>query len=55
MKQLSAQEMEEFIAGTHGWCVAAGFVTAMALGTGPIGWLMFGPSAGALIAVCILC
>jgi len=52
MKELTVEEMER-IEGGNGWCKAAGFVAALAVAGGPIGWAMFGPPAFALGAACL--
>ena len=53
MKVMNVETMEELVGGARWWCVSAGIVTAFAIGTAPIGLLVYGPSAGGLIAACI--
>jgi hypothetical protein len=53
MKELNVVQMEQINGGeVNGWCFAAGLAGALAIGTGGLGLIVYGPSAGALLAMC---
>jgi len=56
MRELTIDEMAGIVGGQrigNGWCFAAGVVTGLAIATGPLGLVVYGPSAIGLGAACL--
>jgi hypothetical protein len=55
VQNMTRDEMKDICGGVSWWCIGGGIVAGIAISTGPLGLVTYGPIAVGLIAACIIC